>query len=150
MTAPTKLKPRREHLKPGEVLCDHCTAKCCKYFALPIDKPKDRQDYEFIRWYLMHDRASVFVEDRTWYLLIHTTCKHLQSDHRCGIYHERPQICRDYSTDNCEYDDTWTYDQYFETSEQIAEYAEAVLPRRSGESIRSRKPPLLPIVEHIA
>ena len=55
------------------------------------------------------------------------------------------QICRDYSTDSCEYEDDWVYDQYFETPEQVEEYAEAVLPRRNG-SIRSLQPPLLPIV----
>ena len=77
---------------------------------------------------------------------MHTECKHLQSDNRCGIYDTRPQICRDYSTDNCEYEDDWVYDQYLETAEQVAEYAEAVLPRKKGQSIRSPKPPLLPLL----
>lgn len=139
-------KIRRDQLRPGEVLCDHCPAKCCHYFALPIDTPTELRDFEFIRWYLLHDRATVFTEDDTWYLLVHTTCKHLGADHRCGIYETRPQICREYSTDDCEYDDTWVYDRYFETPEQVAEYAEAVLPDRRGHGIRSRKPPLLPIV----
>ncbi|MDA0658550.1 MAG: YkgJ family cysteine cluster protein [Planctomycetota bacterium] len=139
-------KITREELKPGECLCDHCPAKCCKYFALPIDEPEKWEDFEFVRWYLLHDRASVFTEDGVWYLLVHTTCKHLGTDNRCGIYHTRPQICRDYSTDDCEYDETWTYEHYFETAEQIHEYAEAVLPKPRGQSIRSPKPALLPIL----
>lgn len=139
-------KIRREDLGPDEVLCDHCTAKCCRYFALPIDNPEDSKDFDFIRWYLLHERASVFVDEGTWYLLVHTTCRHLRDDNLCGIYETRPQICRDYTTDACEYDDDWVYDQYFETPEQVAEYAEAILPRRPGESIRSRKPDLLPIL----
>ena len=85
MTKKKKTKPAREELKSGEVLCDYCTAKCCRYFALPIDTPKKRRDYEFMRWYLLHDRASIFTENDTWYLLVHTTCKHLMDDHRCGI-----------------------------------------------------------------
>ena len=92
-------KPSRFDLKPGEVLCDHCTAKCCRYFALPIDTPKNRRDFDFIRWYLLHESASVFTEDDSWYILVHTKCRHLQDNNLCGIYETRPQICRDYTTD---------------------------------------------------
>ena len=56
-------KPNREDLQPDEVLCDYCPAKCCRYFALPIETPTSRKDFEFIRWYLLHDRATVFTED---------------------------------------------------------------------------------------
>jgi Fe-S-cluster containining protein len=140
------IKPKREDLKPGEVLCQYCTAKCCRYFALPIDTPDVQQDFDYLRWYLLHDRASVFTEDGTWYLLVHTRCQHLQDDNRCGIYATRPQICRDYTTDNCEYEDEWTYDHYFETSEQVQQYAEAVLGHKNSPQLRSPKPPLLPIL----
>ena len=144
MAATAARKPRRDELKPGEVLCDHCTAKCCKYFALPIDEPKTRRDFDFIRWYLLHEWATVFTEDESWYLLVHTQCKHLQPNNLCGIYDTRPQICRDYSIKNCEYEDDWVYDRYFETPEQVEEYAEAVLPPSRGRSIRGRKPKGLP------
>lgn len=146
MPGTLKSKPRRDELKPGEVLCDHCSAKCCRYFALPIEEPKSRRDFDFIRWYLLHERASIFTEDDTWYLLVHTTCKHLQPNNLCGIYETRPQICREYSTKNCEYEDDWVYDRYFETPEQVAEYAEAVLP---GRSIRSPKPNPLKILSAV-
>lgn len=138
---------RREDLKPGEVLCTYCTAKCCKYFALPIDTPTTHKEFDYLRWYLLHERAALFTEGKTWYLLVHTHCKHLQSDNRCGIYDTRPQICRKYSTKNCEYDDTYVYERYLETSEQVAEYAEAVLqPAGKNKVRRSPQPPLLPIV----
>jgi Fe-S-cluster containining protein len=133
-------KPRREDLKRDEILCAHCPAKCCRYFALPIDKPTTWKDFEFIRWYLLHDRASAFIEDEVWYLLVHTRCKHLGDDNLCRQYETRPQICRDYSIDKCEYEDDWVYDHYFETSEQIEEYAEAVLGPRKGRGVRSPKP----------
>ena len=138
-------KIRRKDLPPGESLCEYCTAKCCRYFALPIDAPETFEEHEYIRWFLLHDRASVFKEEGDWYLLVHTVCKHLQPDNRCGIYTTRPQVCRDYSTVNCEYEDDWVYDRYFETSEQVAEYTEAVLGPCKG-NIRSPKPPLLPII----
>ena len=146
MATVAKRKPHREDLKSGESLCDHCVAKCCRYFALPIDTPDTRQDFDFIRWYLLHEGATVFTEEGNWYLLVYATCKHLQDDHRCGIYHTRPQICRDYSTENCEYEDDWVYDRYFETPEQVEEYAEAVLgPLVKGE-IRGARPALLPML----
>jgi Fe-S-cluster containining protein len=143
--ATARSKPRREEIPNGKVLCEYCPAKCCRYFALPIDEPTELADFEYIRWFLLHDHATVFVEDGTWYLLVHTTCKHLQTDNRCGIYATRPQICRDYSTKNCEYEDDWVYDQYFETAEQVADYIEAVIGPTKG-NIRTPKPPLLPIL----
>jgi len=137
--------PKRDEVPSGESLCDYCTAKCCRYFALPIEEPGSEQDFDFMRWYLLHDRATVFVEDDVWYLLVHTTCKHLQSDHRCGIYYTRPQICRDYLTDNCEFDEDAVYEMYFETAEQVAEYTEARY-HSEGTSIRSPEPELLPLL----
>ena len=133
-------KPRREDIEPGEILCAHCSAKCCRYFALPIDAPTTWKDFEYIRWYLLHDRATVFIEDDVWYLLVHTRCKHLGDDNLCQRYESRPQICRDYTTKKCEYEDDWVYDHYFETSEQVEEYAEAVLGPRKGRDIRSPRP----------
>ena len=146
MATATLPKLKREDLKAGEVLCQYCTAKCCKYFALPIETPEDIRDWEFVRWYLLHEAATVFKEDDNWYLLIHTTCKHLQSDNRCGIYDTRPIICREYSTDNCEYDDQWLYELYLETAQQVAEFAEAILPPDRKKGIRSPKPPMLPVL----
>lgn len=145
-------KRRRSDFPKDANLCDHCTAKCCHYFALAIDEPVNRRDFDFLRWYLLHDRASVFVEGEDWYLLVHTTCKHLQDDHRCGIYETRPQICRDYTTDECEFEDDWCYEKYFESPEQIDEYADALFgpqfPERGREkhhALRSRRPTELPI-----
>ncbi|MFP6677064.1 MAG: YkgJ family cysteine cluster protein [Pirellulaceae bacterium] len=144
-TSITPGKPRREDLPKDANLCEFCSAKCCKYFALPIDEPDEPTDFDYIRWYLLHDRASVFVEDDDWYLLVHTDCKHLKPDNMCGIYETRPQICREYLTDNCEYEDQWTYDRYFETPEQVVEYYEAVVSEGAA-TIRSAKPDLLTVV----
>ena len=141
-----KPKVAREDVPKGKVLCEYCTAKCCRYFALPIDTPDTIRDFDFIRWFLLHESASIFVEDESWYLLVHTVCKHLQEDHRCGIYDTRPEICREYTTDNCEYDEDSVYEKYFETPEQVAEYMEATVQQGVLPSIRSPEPPLLPVV----
>lgn len=145
-TVTAKRQIKREELRPGEILCDYCTAKCCRYFALPIDTPVTGKDFDFIRWYILHGGASVFTEDETWYLIIHSECKHLMPDNRCGIYETRPRICGEYSTEDCEYDDEHCYDRYFETAEQVQEYAESVLGQRNGRSLRSPKPRLLPVI----
>ncbi len=133
-----KPKVRREDLKPGEVLCEYCTAKCCRYFALPIDTPETIEDYQHMRWYMMHGQVSIFVEDKTWYLMVHADCKHLADDNMCEIYDTRPTICRTYSTVDCEYDDDACYDKFFECPEQLWEYAEAVLPLRK-KRLKSEK-----------
>lgn len=131
---------RREDLAPDAVLCEHCTAKCCRYFALPIDTPIDRQDYENIRWYMLHGDVSIFVDDDNWYLLVHNECDHVDDRHRCGIYDDRPTICRTYSTSNCEFDNDSCYDRFFERPEQIAEYADAILGRRVLRTRRTSLP----------
>ena len=105
--------------------CHLCTASCCRYFALEIDEPVDEEDYDHIRWYLMHEGVIVWVQDGDWYLEIRTQCRHLRPDNMCGIYETRPQICRDYGlpeTDPCEYftqdldyDITFNDDAEFET-----------------------------------
>ena len=141
----TAVKMTRENLPKGDCLCNHCPAKCCHYFALPIDIPETMKDFDYVRWFLLHERATVFVEDESWYLLVHTTCQHLQPDNRCGIYLTRPEICREYSTDNCEYDEDCAYEKYFETAQQVAEYVEAVFCS-GGDSIRSPEPAALPIL----
>jgi len=134
-----KSLPKRDDLKKGEILCSYCPAKCCRYFALPIETPDSWRQFDFMRWFLLHERASVFVEKEDWYLLVHTPCKHLRKDNLCGIYERRPNICREYKTDKCEYDDLWVYDRYFELAEQVEEFAEALLGPRPGESLRSEK-----------
>lgn len=121
---------RRKDLPAGEVLCSYCTARCCRYFSLPIETPKSWDDYDAIRWYMFHGKVHLFVDNGKWYLLIFGDCQHLQPDNRCGTYDTRPKICRKYSTTHCEYDNDSLYQQLFECPEQLWEYAEAVLPPR--------------------
>lgn len=133
-------RPRRKDIPPGDVLCFHCPAKCCQYIALPIDRPKTWEGFDTVRWFLLHERTAVFVDNGQWYLLVYLTCKALQPNGRCAIYENRPTVCRDYGTDVCEFEENAVYDQFFETAEQLEEYAEAILGPRSGGSIRGPQP----------
>ena len=140
--AETSAKPSRRPKKsevPPERLCEFCDAKCCRYFALPIDKPSTFEEFDYVRWYLLHEGASVFVEDGDWFLLVHSPCKELGPDNRCQIYETRPQICREYSTTRCEYDDLFLFEQYFETPEQVEEYAVATLGPRPERAEAAKK-----------
>jgi uncharacterized protein len=109
-------------------LCDQCAALCCRYFALPIDNPETKRDYDNIRWYLLHEKVVIFVESKQWYIGILNRCKALQNDNRCGIYLTRPAICRSYTTANCDYHaGDYGYDQLFTSAEGLWEYAQKQL-----------------------
>jgi Fe-S-cluster containining protein len=137
--APPKL--RRKDLPKDANLCEHCTAKCCRYFALPLETPTELDDYNNMRWYMLHGRVAVFVEGEDWYLMVYGDCQHLLPDNRCGIYEDRPGICRTYTTDDCEFEDDAVYDKFFETPEQVWEYAEALLGPREPLRKFSPAPP---------
>lgn len=135
--------PPRSTLPKNANLCEYCSAKCCQYFALPIDTPESREDYDHIRWYMYHGNVQIFVDEGSWFLMVLNKCDNLMEDNRCGVYDIRPQICREYSTDNCEYDGDGVYDMYFETAEQLYEYAEAVLPPEPRPKAKNRALPVL-------
>lgn len=144
-----KFAVKRADLKPGEVLCSHCTAICCRYFTLEINTPENLDDYNNLRWYLAHGQSALFVEEGRWYLLVYGDCKYLQPDNRCGIYETRPDICRNYTTDSCEYDNDFVFEKFFETAEQVWEYAEAILPMTEPVPEDAGRLPALPILSAI-
>jgi Fe-S-cluster containining protein len=102
------------------ILCEHCTAACCRYIALPIDTPRTPADFDDVRWFLMHENVSVFVEDGDWYIALDTPCRHLQPDQHCAVYNTRPAICRRYSTDDCDYHSgDYGWEQHFTSPEHL-------------------------------
>lgn len=128
-------------------LCDQCAALCCRYFALPLETPTTRRQYDDIRWYLVHENCAVFIEKKTWYLAVMAKCKHLLADNRCGIYETRPRICKEYSTDNCDYHGgEYDYDKLFTSAEQLWDYAleQLKLDRqkraRQRQQLKAKKP----------
>ena len=105
-------------------ICHKCTGLCCKYMALPIDTPKDRNDFDDIRWYLVHKGVSIFVEKKKWYICVDKKCKHLAGkDYRCKIYEKRPRICRGHKNVDCEFSENeYDYDLHFTNDKQMEEY----------------------------
>ncbi len=110
--------------KAKKIICDKCTGLCCRYFALPIETPEDREDYDDIRWYLCHENISVFVEDDDWYINMDNKCRHLsEKDFQCDVYSKRPKICRKYTMKDCDYvPGEYDYELHFTDDKQMEEY----------------------------
>lgn len=132
---------------PG-ILCEHCTAACCRYVALPIDTPETAADFEDLRWYLIHEHISIFVEDGDWYISFQTPCRHLQSDHSCGIYETRPRICRKYSTEDCDYHSgDYNWQHHFTCAEHLDAYLREHPPGKAPKSHAGKRRRLRPGVK---
>ena len=121
-----------EHLKtiPVEVMtsdnkCGFCTnSKCCTYISQEIETPRSKQDFDFLLWQVSHRDISLYKDEGSWYLLVENACSHLQPGGRCGIYFDRPQICRDYTNDYCEYDAAAEdgFELYFRNYDELLAY----------------------------
>lgn len=101
--------------------CGGCIALCCRYFALEIDTPDEPDDFENLRWYLVHESTGLFIDDGAWYLQIFSKCKLLGPDNKCSDYENRPSICREYSDESCDYDGVQS-DRTFRTVEELEAY----------------------------
>ncbi|MFA5554828.1 MAG: YkgJ family cysteine cluster protein [Phycisphaerae bacterium] len=119
-------------------LCKNCNGLCCRYFALPIDTPKTRKDFDDIRWFLCHEKISVFVEEGDWYINIDNKCRYLDdSSHHCAIYEKRPRICRGYKTHSCDLTDGgYDYELHFKNDKQLEEY---IKEKFSKKKLKKRK-----------
>jgi Fe-S-cluster containining protein len=122
------------------VLCDRCTGLCCRYFALPIETPEDKEDYDDIRWYLCHNGITIFVEDGDWYINIKNKCKFLADDYTCRIYNKRPKICRGYTIRDCDRTEgEYDYELHFTNDKQMEEYIKIKFANNLKEKPKSKK-----------
>jgi Fe-S-cluster containining protein len=83
--------------------CGQCTALCCSHIALEICTPTEREDFENLRWYLIHEDTQIFVDDGVWFLQVFRKCTWLDGN-KCGNYENRPTICAEYSNELCDFD----------------------------------------------
>jgi Fe-S-cluster containining protein len=98
-------KETDKHYQPG---CHTCNGLCCRHIALEIDRPTTKNDFDNIRWYLMHEKVQVGIDlHNNWLIEVATPCRHLKADHRCGAYEKRPELCRAYpgKEESCEHED---------------------------------------------
>jgi Fe-S-cluster containining protein len=86
----------------GAVSCTDC-GKCCTYVSVGINEPKNVRAASDILWYLYHDQVSVYRDgDGEWSVVFETRCRHLEGSLLCGVYVDRPIICRDFDNTTCE------------------------------------------------
>ena len=92
---------------PVDNKCSRCTGTiCCTYITEAIDTPRSKTDFRHLLWQVSHQNIEIYKDDSGWYLLISGRCQHIQDNGACGIYDDRPEICREYSNDWCEYDES--------------------------------------------
>lgn len=105
--------------------CGFCTnSKCCTYITEELATPRSMHDFDHMLWQLSHENIQAYKDEDGWYLLINNTCTHLLNDGRCGIYEDRPQICREYTNDHCEFDEDSTdgFELFFEDYDALHKY----------------------------
>lgn len=108
-----------------ETKCSFCSRTiCCTYTTQEIDTPRSMDDFDHLLWQLAHEGVQVYKDEDGWFLLVNNRCRFLQSDGGCGIYETRPQVCRDYSNDFCEYDAPAEegFEYFFESYESLDTY----------------------------
>ena len=138
-TKTSRPDPRRNGRPADEVLCASCAAKCCRYFALPIDTPTTWKDFDSIRWFLLHDRATRVHRRRH----VVSSGPHAVPAPRCG--QSLRDLCNPAADLPRVLDDRLRVRgrlglrPILETPEQVEEYAEAVLGPRRGRGFRSRR-----------
>lgn len=85
--------------------CSFCKGStCCTYFTQLIDTPRSMGDFDILLWQISHRDTQVYKDEDGWFLLVNNTCRHLRPGGRCGVYENRPQICREHSNEDCEFD----------------------------------------------
>jgi len=85
--------------------CGLCTSsRCCTYITQKIPAPRSKYDFEHLLWQVSHEGVKAYKDRDGWFLLVEARCSHLQADGLCGIYENRPEVCREYSNDYCEFD----------------------------------------------
>ena len=112
---------------PMDDKCGKCTQSlCCNSINQKIPTPKTVEDFDHLLWQIAHENINVFKDSDGWFLHINSRCHHLLPNGFCNIYEERPWVCREYTNDFCEYDESIEEgsQKYFSTYEQLDEYCQ--------------------------
>lgn len=105
--------------------CSFCNGSlCCTYITEELDTPRSKEDFRQLLWQVSHEHVKIYKDEDGWTLLVDGKCQHLQVDGGCGIYEDRPEVCREHSNDYCEFDAPSEdgFDLYFENYEDLLKY----------------------------
>jgi Fe-S-cluster containining protein len=90
---------------PADNKCSRCHGStCCTYATEALGTMRSKADFDHLLWQVSHENVEIYKDEDGWFLLIRGSCEHLRPGGACGIYDQRPQVCRDYSNDWCEFD----------------------------------------------
>ncbi|OGT20342.1 MAG: hypothetical protein A2V90_05850 [Gammaproteobacteria bacterium RBG_16_57_12] len=90
----------------SENKCGFCTnSKCCTYITEQLATPRSKHDFDHMLWQISHENVQIYKDEDGWFLLVNNRCSHLSPEGRCNIYFSRPQVCREYKNDYCEFDE---------------------------------------------
>lgn len=105
------------------VECKQC-GTCCRQVSVAMDTPEDKEDWDELIWMLHHENINVYLDNEDdWCVEFRTPCKHLMEDNRCGIYENRPNLCREHSAEECEmHGEGETYKLMFRSAEELMKY----------------------------
>ena len=119
--------------------CQSCGSRCCTYFCFEIDKPTTFAEFENVRWFIMHQGVTVHIDSAGgWYISIANRCLNLGEDGLCRQYENRPMICRNYTTDGCDFTlGDYEYKAVFTTPEHLENYARARMGSKRYDRIQA-------------
>ncbi len=109
----------------AENKCDLCVAKkCCTYITQELPTPRSKADFEHFLWQVSHEDVGIYKDEDGWFLLVDRPCMHLGPKGMCKIYDRRPDVCREYSNDFCEYDEPAEkgFELYFPDYDSLRKY----------------------------
>ena len=109
----------------SENKCSFCTGStCCTYVTQHMETPRSKEDFRQLLWQVSHQNVKLYKDDDGWTLLVDGKCQHLQMNGDCGIYDERPDICREHTNDYCEFDAPSEdgFELYFENYFDLLKY----------------------------
>ena len=85
--------------------CSRCIGStCCTYTTEALGTMRSKSDFDHLLWQVSHANVEAYKDEDGWFLLIRGHCEHLGKEGSCAIYATRPQVCRDYTNDWCEFD----------------------------------------------
>ena len=123
--------------------CTDC-AKCCTYVAVEIEAPTTARTVTDVLWYLYHEQVSVYLDgDGEWAVVFETRCRHLTDERLCGIYAQRPHVCRGFDNTTCEVNSE-DEGKTFWSAEEFLAWLQVQKPRLHRRVTRQFVPPAVP------
>ena len=122
-------------------ICQKCDARCCRYYSFPIEMPESYEDFDQVRWYLVHENTTVYIDwDGQWYIRIDNRCRWLidtDQGPRCERYSDRPLICRAFSPETCETaKGNFECEELFTKPDELDVYARRMLGEHAFDAAR--------------